>query len=219
MIMLISKFFSMSYVVFATVILASVVQAEEPRNEFGFRANVLLGDGIPANDVLGAGLIGRRYLNDGWFVGGSLDTYVYDFERPAKLVGIRQDPIADVVDADGTTTVVAGFVGREYGDANNGFRWFWSLGLGIAADSVDDVSGPTDNGGTFDLTFDTGNNVQVQGAIGTSWYFSSRWSASFTARLERHFMDIKVTDRISGATSSVDSQTPVGGYLSLNYRF
>jgi len=214
-----SHLFSITYIAFSLAVVAPISHADEPRNEFGLRANVLVGDGKPANDMLGVGLVGRRYLKDGWFIGGSLDAFAYDLERPVSHLGIRQDPNVDVIDADGSMTTVAGLVGREYGDANNGFRWFWSLGVGIGIESVDDVSGPTDSGGTFDLTFDAGNDIQLQGAIGTSWYFSSRWSASFTARLEHHFMDIKITDRISGATSTIDSQTPVGAYLSLNYRF
>jgi hypothetical protein len=193
--------------------------ADEPRNEYGLRANVLLGDGKPANDILGVGLIGRRYLDNGWFIAGTLDTYQYDFERPASLAGIRQDPDVDVIDADGSITTVGALLGREYGDANQGFRWFWSVGLGIGFESVDDVSGPTDSGGAFDLTFETDNNVQLMSTLGTSYFFNARWSASFTARLEHHFMDIEITDRVSGATARVDSQSPVGAYVSLNYRF
>ncbi len=198
---------------------SAAAQAEEPANEFGLRASVLVGDGTPANDMLGLGLLGRHYLDGGWFVGGSVESFAYDFERPAAVVGIRQASDVDVIDADASVTSVAGFFGREYGDANNGFRWFWSLGAGIGFQSVDDVAGPTDAGGTFDLDFDAGNDIQLIGTVGTSYFFNARWSASFTARLEHHFMDIKVTDRVSGVTSSIDSQTPAGAYLSLNYRF
>jgi len=214
-----SLIISIYYLITSLILLAPVAQADEPRNEFGLRANVLLGDGVPANDILGVGLIGRRYLDNGWFAGATLDTYAYDFERPARVLGIAQDPNVDVIDADATSTVVGGFVGREYGDANTGFRWFWSLGAGLGMPNVDDVSGPVDGGGTFDLDFNVGNEIQLMGTIGTSWYFSSKWSASFTARVEHHFMDIRITDRISAAETKIDSQSPVGAYLSLNYRF
>lgn len=207
------------YTILVIFILAPVCEAEEPQYEFGLRANVLLGDGVPSNDILGTGLIGRRYLDNGWFVGGSVDAYAYDFERPASLLGITQDPDVDVLDADGTATVLAGFVGREYGDANTGFRWFWTAGLGAGFSSVDDLSGPLAGGGAFDLEFDSGTEIHLMTTVGTSWYFSSRWSASFTARVEHHIMDTKITDRISGAETSIDSQSPIGAYLSLNYRF
>lgn len=201
------------------LLITTDISAQEARNELGLRANVLLGDGVPANDVLGVGLIGRRYRDNGWFIGGSLDTYAFDFERPAKLLDIRQDPAADVIDADATSTVLGAAIGREYGDSIDGFRWFWSLGLGVGLPDVDDVAGPVDGGGTFDLTFDAGTEVHVMGVLGTSWNFNSKWSASFAARLEHHFMDVKITDTVSGTTTSVDSQTPIGAYLSLNYRF
>lgn len=210
---------SICWIIFLSISMIPAAAADEEQFEVGLRANVLLGDGKPANDILGVGLVGRRALQDGWFIGGSLDAYQYDFERPAAWLGIAQDPGADVIDADGSSTVLGVSMGREYGDANNGFRWFWSLGLGVGFPSVDDVSGPVAGGGTFDLTFDSGTEVHVMGAVGTSWYFSSRWSTSLTARLEHHFMDIKITDRVSGATSKIDSQTPMGAYLSLNYRF
>ena len=125
----------------------------------------------------------------------------------------------DVIDADGTSTVLGGLIGREYGDANTGWRWFWSLGLGVGIPNVDDISGPIDGGGTFDLDIDAGTEIQLLSTLGTSYYFTSKWSASFTARVEHHFMDIRITDRVSGAETSIDSQTPVGAYLSLNYRF
>lgn len=203
----------------ASLLVAAVAHAEEPQNEFGLRANVLLGDGKPANDILGAGLVWRHNRHSGWFFGGSLDTYAFDFERPASYLGIRQDPDVDVIDATATSTVLGGFMGREYGDTNNGWRWFWSVGLGAGFGSVDNVSGPIDGGGSFDLTIDRGTEVHLQGALGTTWYFTSQWSASFTARVEHHFMDVNITDNISGAKTSIDSQSPVGASLSLNYRF
>lgn len=211
---------SIAYLFSLGALIAPLVHAEdEPQNEYGLRANVLLGDGTPANDILGIGLIGRRYLDHGWFIGGSLDTYAYDFERPAALLDITQDPDSAVIDADAKATVLGGFLGREYGDANTGFRWFWTLGLGAGTSSVNDLRGAVDGGGTFDLEFDTGTDIQLMSTLGTSWYFSSKWSASFTARFEHHFTDIRITDRVSGATRSIDSQSPLGGYVSINYRF
>jgi hypothetical protein len=85
--------------------------------------------------------------------------------------------------------------------------------------NVDSVSGLTDTGEAFDLTFDVGNEILLLASLGTSYNFSSIWSATFAARVEHHFMDILITDRVSGNTAKVDSQSPIGAYLSLNYRF
>ncbi len=187
--------------------------------EVGVRANVLLGHGKPANDILGAGIIGRYMLADGWFIGAAIDRYQYDFERPARVVGIRQDPDEDVIDADGENTVVSGSFGRLYNPTDRGFDWFWTVGIGLVSASVDDVAGPTDSGGAFDLAFDVGDEVHLMATVGASYNFSKNWSASFAARAEHHFMDIRIEDRVSGATAKIDSQSPLGVYVSLNYRF
>ena len=216
------KFLSINTIVctiFLILFPVTVVHADEPQYEIGLRANVLLGDGKPANDILGVGLIGRHYRDNGWFVGGNVDIYAYDFERPASFLGISQDPNVDVIDADATSTVLAGFMGREYGDAGASWRWFWSMGLGVGFGDVDDVSGPIDGGGAFDLQFDRGTEIHLQGAFGGTWYFATHWSASFTGRVEHHFMDVTITDQVSGAKTSISSQSPVGASLSLNYRF
>jgi hypothetical protein len=205
--------------IFAMCLLSLPAHAEESKFEIGLRANVLLGDGIPANDILGVGVIGRYGLNDGWFIGYGLDMYDYDYERPASYLGIGQDPNEDVIDAAADATVFNGSIGRLYNQTNRGFDWFWTLGVGYSLANVEDVSGPTDTGGTFDLTFDVSNEIHLMATLGSSFNFSESWSASFAARLEHHFMDVLVTDRVTGETAKIDSQSPVGAYLSLNYRF
>jgi hypothetical protein len=199
--------------------LVSTAYSDEPRYEIGLRANVLLGDGVPANDILGFGVIGRYKLRDGWFAGAALDVYDYDFERPSPLVGIQQDPAVKTIDAAASNTVLSGFVGRHYGETSRGFDWFWTAGLGVGFPDVDDISGPTATGGTFDLTFDASTEIHVMGTLGTTYHFTPIWSVTLAARLEHHFMDIQVTDRITGATGKVDSQSPHGAYLSVNYSF
>ena len=206
-------------VILVLCLIVSTAHADETRYEIGLRANVLLGDGVPANDILGFGVIGRYDLQNGWFAGATLDSYDYDFERPSLILGIAQDPAVKDIDASASITVLGGFVGRRYGDSSQGFDWFWTAGLGIGFPDVDDISGPTDMGGTFDLTFDTKTEIHLIGTLGTSYHFTPAWSATFAARLEHHFMDIQITDRVTGSTGKVDSQTPVGAYLSINYSF
>ena len=45
--------------------LISTVYAQESQYQIGLRGNVLLGDGVPANDILGFGVIGRYAFRDG----------------------------------------------------------------------------------------------------------------------------------------------------------
>ena len=203
----------------AFALLSRTSKSDDSKFEVGFRANVLLGDGVPSNDILGLGVISRYGLSDGWFIGAGLDLYEYDFERPWRIAGLEQDPTADVIDAPADSTVFNGSLGRLYNETDHGFDWFWTLGLGYSLPNVDSVSGLTDTGEAFDLTFDVGNEIHLMASLGTSYNFSSIWSATFAARVEHHFMDVLITDRVSGNTAKVDSQSPIGAYLSLNYRF
>ena len=206
-------------VVIALFSLLSTANSEEREYEISLRANVLLGDGVPANDILGIGVIGRYFLRDGWFFAAALDVYDYDFEHPSNVVGISQDPNVKTIDAAASNTVLSGFFGRRYGDTSHGFDWFWTAGVGIGIPDVKDVSGPTAAGGTFDLTTDANAEIHLMSTLGTSYHFTPKWSATFAARLEHHFMDFAVTDTVSGATGKVDSQTPVGAYLSIDFSF
>ena len=203
----------------ALFLLVSTARSDETRYEVGLRANVLLGDGVPANDILGIGVIGRNYIRDGWFAAAALDAYEYDFERPSNIVGIPQDPAVKDIDASASNTVLSGFVGRRYGDSSRGFDWFWMVGFGIGSPDVDDVSGATASGGIFDITFDANTEFHLSASLGTSYHFTPAWFVAFAARIAHHFMDIQVTDRVTGNTANVDSQSPVGAYLSFNYAF
>jgi hypothetical protein len=176
-------------------------------------------DGLPANDMLGYGVIGRYYLNEGWFAGAALDTTDFDFEHTSAILGIPQDPAVKAIDAAATNTIISAFMGRQYGNTDRGFDWFWTAGVGAGFPDVKDVSGPVDGGGTFDITTDSGTEIHLISSLGTSYHFSPAWSATFAARLDHHFMDHKLTDRVSGATTTVDSQTPVGVSISVNRRF
>ncbi len=201
------------------VLMAGFSQAEDSKFEMGLRGNVLLGDGVPANDILGLGVIGRYRLSDGWFIGAGFDTYAFDYERPWRIIGLEQDPDVPTIDASADSTVFNGSIGRLYNETNRGFDWFWTLGLGFASVSIDDVVGPTDTGGTFDISFDAGNEIHLMATLGSSYNFSEKWSTSFAARLEHHFMDVLITDSVSGNTGKLDSQSPIGAYLSVNYKF
>ena len=197
----------------------AVAKDDESKFDVGLRGNVLLGDGVPANDILGFGVIARFKLNNGWFIGAGLDTYAYDFEHPANLVGLRQDPDLPAIDASAENTVINASIGRLHNETDHGFDWFWTLGVGFASPTVDDVSGPTDTGGMFDITFDVSHEIHLMGTIGSSYNFSEKWSTSFAARIEHHFMDVLVTDTVTGNTFQIDSQSPLGAYISLNYKF
>lgn len=200
-------------------LLLSAAYGQDSKFELGLRGNVMLGDGVPANDMLGYGLIGRYYLKDGWFAGAALDYTEFDFERTAAIVGIVQDPLVNPIDAAATNTILSAFLGRQYGNTDRGFDWFWTAGIGVGFPDVKSVTGPVEGGGTFNITTDAGTEIHLISSLGTSYHFSPAWSATLAGRLEHHFMNYKVTDSESGNTATVDSQTPMGVSLSINYRF
>lgn len=209
---------------FAVLTMATAAHPDE--NEPGdngiqvsLRANVLLGDGIPANDILGVGVIGRYDLNNGWFAGAALDAYEYDWEHAARTAGFEQDPAEDEIDALASSTVLSGYFGRLYGQTNAGFDWFWSAGLGVGFPEVDDFSGTSSTGAAISLSYDASTEIHVMGTLGTSYHFSPTWSATFAARVEHHFMDVTSTDAISGAKTNIDSQSPIGAYISIDFKF
>ncbi|MCH7822184.1 MAG: hypothetical protein IIA07_09210 [Proteobacteria bacterium] len=183
------------------------------------RTNVLLGDSVPASDILGIGVIGRYHLTNGWFAGAAIDAYKYDYENAALFAGIVQDPNESELDALASNTVVSGFIGRLYGKTDRGFDWFWSAGLGIGFPDIDNFSGLTLAGEEFALAFDAQTEIHVMGSFGTTYHFTPTWAATFAARLEHHFMDVTSTDAVSGVTSTLNSQSPFGAYISLDYRF
>lgn len=193
--------------------------AQSSNNEIGARTNVLLGDGVPANDILGNGVIWRFYMDNGWIAGATADFYAYDFEAPSALLGIEQDPNVKTIDADGSSTVIGGYFGRRYGDGSDGFDWFWTAGVGAGFPDVKNVTGPTSTGGTFDITVDAKTEFHLMTTLGTFYYFTPTWSATLAARFEHHFIDMTITDAVTGNTMTLDSQSPMGAYLSLNYRF
>jgi len=210
-----------SKTILITILMLSSISTQafgQSRFELGLRANVLLGDGQPANDVLGAGFIGKYYLDDGWFVAATLDSYDYDFERPYRTVGLLQDPDVKTIDSKISSTTLGGAFGRHFGD-KSGFDWFWTAGVGVGFPDTTNISGPTDSGGTFDLVIDAKTEVQIMATLGTTYYLSDRWSFTAAARAEHHFLDITVTDLVSGVTGKVESQTPLGAYLSVNIGF
>ena len=189
------------------------------RVDLSLRTNVLLGDGQSSKEILGYGVIGRYYLSSGWFTGATLDNYEYDYGHATHVGGITQGSADSEIDALATNTVISGFIGRLYGGSNQGFDWFWTAGLGVGFPDINNFSGYTNGGEPFALTYEADTEIHLTSSIGTSYHFTSTWSATFAARLEHHFMEVTATDSVSGSTSTIDAQSPLGAYLSIDYRF
>jgi hypothetical protein len=180
------------------------VVAEE-RLSLGLRGNILGGTGVPANDTLGVGLFARYRLSERWLVGFGVDVASgFDVEEPEKLVGLVQDPSVAVIDANADSYTFIGWIEREYDRDAGGWSWFWTLGAGWSSVSVDDVQGPLAGGGTYDLTFDVGTELLLSGSGGVRYRLGAGWQLELALRLDQRFADWQVTNRLSGATGTVD---------------
>ena len=106
--------------------------------------------GEPANDMLGAGLVGAWHWRDDWYFGVGLDSFMFDYERPHQALEIQQDPDIKTLDGSNSFTRVSGWAERRF-TSGGPWSWFWNAGLGVASVDADVVAGPTISGGTFHL--------------------------------------------------------------------
>lgn len=194
-------------------------QAQDAGFEVGFRLNAVGSDGEPTNDMLGAGVFGRFRLNDRWRLGLALDhSPEFDVERPYEFIGLVGAASAGEVDASGTSTAFLAWIERVY-ERPGRLEWFWGLGGGVATVDVDDVAGPLAGGGTYDITEEVGTEILATASAGLRFRLGARWALETALRLDQHFTDWTVTDRVSGRTGELDDYLIKGAHIGLAYRF
>ncbi len=187
--------------VVSALVFATSAIADDGRLDLGFRADIGLGSGKPANDIIGYSLFGHYRLNDRWNVGfGVSYSPEFDFERTPEILGLATP---EVFDAKGTSTELSGWVERVYRRPSGRSEWFWSAGLGFNSVDMKDVSGPLTGAGTFDITTDAGSEFLAMVGAGYRYWFGSGWGLEAAAHYDHHFADWKVADRISGRTGTV----------------
>ena len=206
-------------VALAILLLTAPGAAQAQRFDLGWRGMITAAGGEPANDIPGYGVFGRYRLSDRWSVGLAVDQTEYDFEEPAKLVGIRQDPGVEPVDVKAEATVVGAWLQRDYRRDGGRTAWFWGAGLGFAAVDVPDASGPREGSGRFDIRTEVDTEMIASLLAGVLLRLGSRWFLELAVRADQHFADWQLTDRISGATGTVDDYLALGGQLGFGFRF
>lgn len=210
----------LSWAAIMMILSAAPSAAAEKRFEIGPRVVVVTAGGEPANDMISVGAYVEYRLGGGnWYVGGAIDQYSHDFERPWRAVGLQQDTTVDVIDASTDATVVSGWIGREYGRQDRRLRSFWTTGLGFSAPDTDDVSGPLEGGGMFDIATDSGSEIIVSATGGLRQRIGKRWSFQFALRADHHLADWKVVDRVSGNTGTIGGYTGLGADVAFGVRF
>lgn len=191
-------------------------ETDERRWELGPRIMLLNAGGEPTNDMLGVGVYGWYRLHRSWLLGFEVDSTTGDFERPYEIVGLTSP---EEIDSTMDSLVFSGWVAREYGKPDKKLRWFWAAGLGFASTDVDDVTGPTTGGGTFDITTDPGSEILISAGGGLRRTLGRRLRLEVGIRLGQHFTDWKVEDRVSGQTGAIHDYTTTGLNVGLAYAF
>jgi hypothetical protein len=199
--------------------LQSPALAQDGGFDLGVRGIITASDGEPANDIPGYGVCGHWRMSDRWSVGFAVDQTEYDFEEPARLVGLRQDPNEEPVDTLAEGTVVSAWIERIYPRPAGRLDWFWGAGLGFASIDVPDATGPLEGGGTFDISTEADSEVIVTLLAGLHRRLGERWFFEFALRADQHFADWKLTDRVSGAKGAVDDYRALGGHFGIGFRF
>lgn len=203
----------------AFILAAAPASAQEPRFDVGVAVAVDAADGEPANDIPGVGVLGRYRLTDQWKIAASMSRTEYDYERPAEVTGIKQDPMVEVIDALAEATVVRAWFERSLSDVGRPTQFFVGAGVGAAFVDVPDVSGARADGGRFDIHTEAETEIIASLTGGARLRFGERWYGEAAARLEQHFTDWRSTDRITGAQGHIDDYPTWGVQLAIGYRW
>jgi hypothetical protein len=199
--------------------IGTTAHAQERRMDIGVRVVLAAADGEPANDIPGAGVVAHYTLNDDWILGAAVDRTEYDFEEPASIVGIVQDPALEPVDALNEGTAISLWVERALSEPSQPLSFFVGAGVGAVFLDVPDVSGARADGGQFDIHTEADTEITLAILGGIRRRFGERWQAEFALRAEQHFANWRVTDRVTGAQGSIDDYFTWAGYLAVNWRF
>lgn len=202
------------YILLASLtVLSSFMVNAQGITDFGFRGNVELGNGKPANDMLGFGLYTHYKFNDGLLLGVGIDSIGYDFEGVAGTVGITQDLSVKTIDATTKVTNITAWLEQR------GPSWYYRAGLGLGLVDVSNKGGLVEGGGTFNITTDAGTEILLLAGVGHRYPFSQNWTLDTYAGLVHHLADWKIRDTVSGSTGTVSDYTDSSFHIGLDYSF
>lgn len=184
--------------------------------EVSLRADVKVGPGEPANDML-AGTLGLGWtIDDRWSVGLSLEhSPEFDVETPYAKFGVQRDEASD---AAGTELSLHVFAERRYRRSADRYL-FWTAGAGLGFIDVDDLQDTGDDGRQFDLSFDTGTEILVDITAGQRHRIAQRWWLGYGLRLEERFADWTITDRESGESIAIGDYFVYGAFFGARFAF
>jgi hypothetical protein len=193
------------------------VMAEDRRFEVGLRGLVIIGDGEPANDMIGYGAIGRLELGDPWYLAVALDSVAFDYETPYRILGIDS---VEEIDPKNEFTRLSIAVERRYGRPDSPWGWYWTAGAGYAfVDVGENAAGVTPGGQAFEIATTAEDEWHVIAGAGLRRSLGQNWTLDAALTLQHHTTDYRLVDLVSGAMGSTGSQTPYGVALGVSYGF
>ena len=192
---------------------------EAGRIDVGLRLGTSLASGVPANDMPGYGIYGLYALNDRWSVGLGLYLTEFDYEEPARQVGLPIDPDAEPIDAKAEQLIYSAMVERSFSPPDARRQWFAGARVGVADTDVPVTTGLTATGDTFEIHTEVDREIIVSVLGGVRQHFGEHWFGEFTLSADQHFAAWEPEDRVSGATGRSDDYFAYGLHLGIGYRF
>jgi hypothetical protein len=192
--------------------------AEQPVS-VGVRPVLALADGTPANDIPGGGSFARWHLGERWALSVAVELAKFDFEEPARVVGLAQADGGEAIDAKAESQRLGVWAERRLGAAGGPSRWYTGFGVGAATIDVPDAVGPLAGGGTFHVRTEADTELIAALALGWERELGRRWLLDTALRWEQHFADWQVVDTVSGRTGAVGDYSTFGAHLGVGWRF
>jgi hypothetical protein len=185
----------------------------------GLRLGTSLGSGVPANDMPGYGIYGLYALNERWSVGLELYFTEFDYEEPARQVGLPIDPDAEPIDAKAEQLIYSALVEYSFSPPEARRQWFLGGRIGVADTDVPVATGLTATGEPFEVHTEVDREIIASLSGGVRQRFGERWFAEFTVNADQHFSAWESVDVISGAEGRSDDYFAYGFHLGIGYRF
>ena len=187
--------------------------------QVGARFGTSLASGVPANDMPGYGIHGLYKLNDRWSVGLGLYLTEFDYEEPARQVGLPIDPDAEPIDAKAEQLIYSALVEYSFSPPEARRQWFMGGRVGVADTDVPVASGATATGDPFEVHTEVDREIIVSLSGGVRQRFGGHWYGEFTVNADQHFAAWESVDVISGAEGRSGDYFAYGFHLGIGYRF
>lgn len=196
-----------------------VMAGEVGQIDAGLRLGTSLASGVPANDMPGYGIHGLYALNDRWSVGLEVYLTEFDYEEPARRVGLPVDPDAPPVDAKVEQFIYSVLAERSFSPPGARRQWFLGGKAGVADTDVPVTTGFTADGNPYEIHTEVDREIIVSLFGGVRQRFGERWFGEFVVSADQHFAAWEPEDRLSGATGRSGDYFAYGFHLGIGYRF